>query len=93
MMLLENKNLNWTHFDGGDQFGTPVDYWAAPLSIRDDGHVDVLYRWEPNTACHYHRHIAPISSLVLEGERGPRPARGGRSGHAARQRGDRQCMR
>ena len=68
MMLLENKNLQWTHFAGGEQFGTPVGYWAAPLSIRDDGHVDVLYRWEPNTACHYHRHIAPISSLVLDGE-------------------------
>lgn len=68
MDLLNNDDLVWDHFSGGEQFGSPIDYWGATLSIRDDGHVDVLYRWEPNACCHFHRHIAPLSSIVLEGE-------------------------
>ncbi|CAN0449050.1 unnamed protein product, partial [Phaeothamnion confervicola] len=29
---------------------------------------DFLSKWEPNAYCHYHRHIGPMSVLVLEGE-------------------------
>jgi hypothetical protein len=68
MDLINNADLDWDHFSDGEQFGKPVDYWGTTLSIRDDGHVDVLYRWEPNASCHFHRHIAPLSSIVLEGE-------------------------
>ena len=38
------------------------------LDAREDGHVDLLYRWDPHSACHLHRHTAAVSSLVLEGE-------------------------
>ena len=38
------------------------------MSIRDDGHVDLLYRWAPNSYCHFHRHTAETTSTVLAGE-------------------------
>jgi hypothetical protein len=66
--LLNDQSLEWDHFSGGEQFGHPIDYRGTTLSIRADGHVDVLYRWEPHSACHFHRHIASLSSIVLQGE-------------------------
>jgi len=30
--------------------------------------LEILVKWEPNCYCHFHRHTAEISSLVLEGE-------------------------
>ena len=45
MNLFDNKNLKWRRFVGDDSFDYPIDYEAALLSIRDDGHVDLLYRW------------------------------------------------
>ena len=36
--------------------------------MRPDGHVELLYWWEPNSYCHFHRHTATTSSLVLKGE-------------------------
>ena len=68
MELIENKNLRWKHFTGNDNFDYPIDYWAALLGARADGHVDLLYRWEPNAYCHFHRHAAATSSTVLSGE-------------------------
>jgi len=38
------------------------------LNAREDGHVELLYRWAPNSYCHFHRHTAPTTSTVLEGE-------------------------
>ena len=66
--LFENKNLRWKHFTGNDNFDYPIDYWAALLSARADGHVDLLYSWEPNAYCHFHRHTAATTSTVLAGE-------------------------
>ncbi len=68
MSLIENENLRWKHFVGGDEFDYPIDYWAALLQAHDDGHVDLLYRWEPNAYCHFHRHTARTTSTVLAGE-------------------------
>lgn len=73
MNLLDTKDLVWDRFVGDPErndtsFNWPIDYSGAVLDIRDDGHVDVLYRWEPNSFCHFHRHTAPTTSLVLEGE-------------------------
>ena len=68
MNLMDNTNLRWKHFTGGEQFDYPIDYWAALLGARADGHVDLLYRWAPNAYCHFHRHTAAISSTVLAGE-------------------------
>jgi len=66
--LFEDSKLRWKRFTGGDKFDYPIDYSAALLSARSDGHVDILYRWEPNAYCHFHRHTAATTSTVLAGE-------------------------
>jgi quercetin dioxygenase-like cupin family protein len=66
--LFNNKDLNWKRFQGGIDFDYPIDYSAALLNANEDGHVDILYRWEPDCYCHFHRHTAEVSSTVLEGE-------------------------
>ena len=68
MNLLKHDDLHWKHFTGEAQFDHPISYWGSVLGAREDGHVDLLYRWDPHSACHLHRHTAAISSLVLEGE-------------------------
>ena len=68
MELIDNKDLRWKHFTGSDSFDYPIDYWAALLGARADGHVDLLYRWAPNAYCHFHRHAAATSSTVISGE-------------------------
>ena len=68
MNVIENADLRWKHFTGSDKFDYPIDYAAALLSARDDGHVDLLYRWAPNAYCHFHRHTGYITSTVLSGE-------------------------
>jgi quercetin dioxygenase-like cupin family protein len=66
--LMNNDGLRWKRFTGSDDFGYPIDYSAALLHARADGHVELLYRWAPNSYCHFHRHTAETTSVVLEGE-------------------------
>jgi hypothetical protein len=66
--LFNDSKLRWKHFSGNDKFDYPIDYWASLLGARADGHVDLLYRWEPNAYCHFHRHTAATTSTVLAGE-------------------------
>ena len=68
MNIYKDKALRWKHFTGSDKFDYPIDYWSALLNARADGHVDFLYRWAPNSYCHFHRHSAHTTSLVLEGK-------------------------
>lgn len=68
MNLINSEGLKWKRFTGGDAFDYPIDYSAALLHVREDGHVDLLYRWAPNAYCHFHRHTAETTSTVLEGE-------------------------
>lgn len=68
MNLFDNEDLKWRRFVGDDSVDYPIDYEAALLSIRDDGHVDLLYRWAPNSYCDFHRHTAATTSTVLAGE-------------------------
>jgi hypothetical protein len=68
MNLFNRENFKWKRFTEGDEFDYPIDYSAALLEVREDGHVDLLYRWEPNSYCHFHRHTAETTSTVLEGE-------------------------
>lgn len=68
MNLLNSDGLKWRRFSGGDEFDYPIDYSAALLNAREDGHVDLLYRWEPHCYCHFHRHTAETTSTVLAGE-------------------------
>ncbi len=68
MNLFQDENFRWKRYEDKAQFGYPIDYAGTILNAQEDGHVDVLYRWAPNSACHLHRHTAELSSLVLEGE-------------------------
>lgn len=68
MDLLSNDDLKWIHYTGDDRFDYPISYWGAVLHARQDGHVDLLYRWDPNAYCHFHRHVADTTSTILAGE-------------------------
>ena len=68
MNLLNNKNLKWKHYNEGDKFDYPIKYSESILDAREDGRLEILVKWEPNCYCHFHRHTAESSSLVLEGE-------------------------
>ena len=68
MNLFENDNLRWKHFTGSDRFDYPIDFYSALLSVRPEGHIELLSWWEPNSYCHFHRHTANTTSLVLKGE-------------------------
>ena len=68
MNLYDNKDLRWKHHTGSDKFDYPINFKSALLNAREDGHVDLLYWWEPNRYCHFHRHSAHTTSLVLKGE-------------------------
>ena len=68
MNLFENDNLRWKHFTGSDRFDYPIDFYSALLSVRPEGHIELLYWWEPNSYCHFHRHTANTPSLVLKGK-------------------------
>lgn len=74
MNLLSNPALKWVHFtDAEGRFDYPIDYHGAVLSVRPDdnglgGHIDLLYRWEPEAYCHFHRHVCATTSTVLAGE-------------------------
>ena len=68
MNLLNNENLKWRRYTEGDAFDYPIDYSDAVRDVREDGRLEILVKWEPNCYCHFHRHTAETSSLVLEGE-------------------------
>ena len=68
MNLLNNENLKWRRYTEGDAFDYHIDYSDAVLDVREDGRLEILVKWEPNCYCHFHRHTAETSSLVLEGE-------------------------
>ena len=68
MNLLNNENLKWRRHTEEDAFDYPIDYSDAVLDAREDGRLEILVKWEPNCYCHFHRHTAETSSLVLEGE-------------------------
>ena len=68
MNLLNNENLKWRHYKDDENFDYPIDYSDAVLDAREDGRLEILVRWAPNSYCHFHRHTAETSSVVLEGE-------------------------
>ena len=68
MNLLDHSNLTWHHYQEGQDYPYPVSYWGTILDIDNDGHISVLYRWDPGSFCHFHRHLCDTTSLVLEGE-------------------------
>ncbi len=89
MRGFENKDLNWIHLKGSSDFDYPIDYSLAVLGAsREEGRIDFLGKWEPDSYCHYHRHIAQTTTLVLEGEHHLEETGQGESGHKVRPAGD-----
>ena len=66
--LLNHENLMWVHYQEEDEYPYPVSYWGTVLDIDDSGHLSALYRWDPHSYCHFHRHLCMTTSVVLAGE-------------------------
>jgi hypothetical protein len=65
----DTSHIDWTHIQGGPDDGYPIDYSMAVLGYQEDnGTLDLLVRFAPNSHCHFHKHIAATTTLVLEGE-------------------------
>ncbi len=61
--------IQWFQLSAGNDFGYPIDYWLAILGVHEQSRkVDFLVKWAGPTHCHFHRHVADTTSLVLEGE-------------------------
>ena len=68
MNLINNQNLKWKHYKDDKNFDFPIDYSDAILDAREDGRLEILVKWAPNSFCHFHRHTAETSSVVIQGE-------------------------
>lgn len=68
MQLYDDNAIEWMHLLGDETFDYPIDYWAAVLNARADGHIDMLFRWAPSAYCHFHRHLVETTTTVLQGE-------------------------
>ena len=65
----KTESIEWQRILGTPRFEYPIDYWVAVLAVQPElGRIDFLSKWEPNSYCHYHRHLGPTTLLVLEGE-------------------------
>ena len=66
---ISDEKLDWFRIKGTPRFDYPIDYWVAVLNVDEaNDRIEFLSRWEPNSYCHYHRHVGETSLLVLEGE-------------------------
>jgi len=68
MNLINNQNLKWKHYKDDKNLDFPIDYSDAILDAREDGRLEILVKWAPNSFCHFHRHTAETSSVVIQGE-------------------------
>ena len=68
MDIFNSAQVDWKHLLGDSTYDYPIDYWYAILSARKDGHIDMLFRWEPNAYCHFHRHLVDTTTTVIQGE-------------------------
>ncbi len=65
----DTSHIEWVHFEGSSRFDYPIDYALAVLGAQPGiGALDMLMKWAPNAYCHFHRHLAATTTLVLEGE-------------------------
>ena len=66
---LDLNSLNWMHFEGSPNFDYPINYAMAVLGAQPEADtIDFLAKWEPDSYCHFHRHLGDTTILVLEGE-------------------------
>lgn len=59
----------WVRFGGGPKFDYPIDYAVSVVEADPSiGRIDFLARWEPNSYCHFHRHLGSTAAFVVQGE-------------------------
>jgi hypothetical protein len=64
----DSDHIEWTHIQDPEA-GYPCDYKMAVLGADPKtGRLDLIVKWPPNSYCHFHRHVADTTILVLEGE-------------------------
>lgn len=64
----QGDHVPWKRIKDPDQ-DYPVDYHMAVLgSDPEKGLLDLIVKWEPDAYCHFHRHVADTTLLVLQGE-------------------------
>jgi hypothetical protein len=64
----DSDHIEWTHI-ADSEVGYPCDYKTAVLGADPEiGRLDLIVKWRPNSYCHFHRHLADTTILVLEGE-------------------------
>ena len=64
----DSEHIDWQHIIDKSQ-DYPCDYKLAILGTDPKtGRLDLLVKWPPNSYCHFHRHVADTTILVLEGE-------------------------
>ncbi len=64
----DSDHIEWTHIQDPDA-GYPCEYKTAVLGADPAlGRLDLIVKWPPNSYCHFHRHLADTTILVLEGE-------------------------
>ena len=59
----DDQNVTWLPF--GKFKGLAYTIFDVDVEKRT---ADVMFRFEPNTKCFYHRHVAASSALVVDGE-------------------------
>jgi len=65
----DTSHIEWTHLEGGPEFDYPINYEIAVLGCQPDiGSLDLIVKFAPNSHCHFHRHAAATTTLVLQGE-------------------------
>jgi hypothetical protein len=82
--------IRWTRIQDASQ-DYRVDYHMAVLGCDlEKGVVDLLVKWEPGAYCHFHRHAAATTILVLQGEQhvAEVDARGNEIGRKVRKAGE-----
>jgi hypothetical protein len=64
----DTSRIEWTRIEDPEA-GYPCDYEMAVLAADPaTGRLDLIVKWPPNSYCHFHRHVASTTILVVEGE-------------------------
>ena len=62
-------SIDWIQYQADPRFDYPIDYAIGFLGVVPETKtVDFVGRWAPNSYCHFHRHLADTTSLILAGE-------------------------
>jgi hypothetical protein len=61
--------IDWVELKESTEPDYPIDYKMAVLGYDlEHGTLDMLVEFAPNSYCHFHRHMAHTTTLVLRGE-------------------------